>query len=60
MFMFVLQLCLSKNKYILYLAIYESKKNTADYHDEMNGDTFYDWFSKILPLLRENAIIVMD
>ncbi|KAL4153007.1 hypothetical protein QTP88_000840 [Uroleucon formosanum] len=26
------------------LLCFESKKNTADYHDEMNGDTFYDWF----------------
>lgn len=31
-----------------------------DYHDEMNGDTFYEWFVKTLPLLKENAIIVMD
>ncbi|XP_050062906.1 uncharacterized protein LOC126554761 [Aphis gossypii] len=26
----------------------------------MNGDTFYEWFVRILPLLKENAIIVMD
>lgn len=26
----------------------------------MNGDTFYDWFISIFPLLRENAVIVMD
>jgi len=26
----------------------------------MNGDIFYDWFSSILPLLKENAVIVMD
>ncbi|XP_008181501.1 uncharacterized protein LOC103307625 [Acyrthosiphon pisum] len=38
----------------------ESKKNTLDYHDELNGDTFYDWFIKILPSLKENAIIVID
>lgn len=42
------------------LLCFESKKNTADYHDEMNGDTFFDWFTNILPLLRENAVIVMD
>jgi len=42
------------------LLCFESKKNTDDYHDEMNGDTFYDWFTNILPLLRENAVIVMD
>lgn len=38
----------------------ESKKNTADYHDEMNSDSFYDWFCGILPLLDDNSIIVMD
>ncbi|XP_050065049.1 uncharacterized protein LOC126553979 [Aphis gossypii] len=42
------------------LLSFESKKNTLDYHDEMNGDTFYDWFIKILPSLKENAVIVMD
>lgn len=26
----------------------------------MNGDTFYEWFVRILPLLKENAVIVMD
>lgn len=26
----------------------------------MNGNTFYDWFTSILPLLKENAVIVMD
>lgn len=26
----------------------------------MNGDNFYNWFSGILPLLKENAVIVMD
>ncbi|KAL4082907.1 hypothetical protein QTP88_029561 [Uroleucon formosanum] len=42
------------------LLCFESKKNTSFYHDEMNGDTFYDWFIKILPSLKENAVIVMD
>lgn len=42
------------------LFCFESKKNTQDYHDEMNGDNFYEWFNKILPLLNENAVIVMD
>lgn len=42
------------------LFCFESKKNTQDYHDEMNGDNFYKWFNKILPLLNENAVIVMD
>ena len=26
----------------------------------MNGDNFYEWFNTILPLLNENAVIVMD
>ncbi|XP_008189979.1 uncharacterized protein LOC103311918 [Acyrthosiphon pisum] len=42
------------------LLCFESKKNTADYHDEMNGDTFYEWFCGVLPRLKENSIIVMD
>jgi len=42
------------------LLCFESKTNSTDYHDEMNGDTLYEWFVKTLPLLKENAIIVMD
>lgn len=42
------------------LLCFESKTNSTDYHDEMNGDTFYEWFVRILPLLKENAVIVMD
>jgi len=42
------------------LLVFESKKNTSDYHDEMNGNSFYDWFSSILPLLKENVVVVMD
>ncbi|XP_029679990.1 uncharacterized protein LOC115245703 [Formica exsecta] len=42
------------------LLCFESKKNTADYHDAMNGDTFLEWFEKILPSLEDNAVIVMD
>ncbi|XP_046145252.1 uncharacterized protein LOC123988610 [Osmia bicornis bicornis] len=42
------------------LLYFESKKNTADYHDEMNGDTFFDWFITLMPMLRDGAVIVMD
>ncbi|KAL4097030.1 hypothetical protein QTP88_021870 [Uroleucon formosanum] len=42
------------------LLCFESKTNSTDYHDEINGDTFYEWFIKTLPLLKTNAIIVMD
>lgn len=38
---------------------FESKK-TGDYHEEMNGESFEQWFSKILPNLEENAVIVLD
>ncbi|XP_076301715.1 uncharacterized protein LOC143219723 [Lasioglossum baleicum] len=39
---------------------FESKKDSADYHHEMNGDTFFEWFCKLLPMLRDGAVIVMD
>jgi len=42
------------------LLCFESKTNLTDYHNEMNGDIFYEWFVRILPLLKENAVIVMD
>jgi hypothetical protein len=42
------------------LLIFESKNNSADYHDEINGDTFYEWFCEVLPSLKDNAVIVMD
>lgn len=31
------------------LLCFESKKNDAEYHDEMNGDNFKEWFEGILP-----------
>jgi len=42
------------------LLCFESKKNTQDYHDEMNGDCFRDWLESVLPRLKDNAVIVMD
>lgn len=36
------------------------KKNTGDYHDEMNEDNFKEWFEFIIPILEPNSIIVMD
>lgn len=42
------------------LLIFESKKNSADYHDEINGDKFHEWFESILPRLDPNSVIVMD
>lgn len=42
------------------LLSFESKNNTIDYHDEMNGNTIYDWIKRVLPLLKDNCVIVMD
>ncbi|XP_060846134.1 uncharacterized protein LOC132925787 [Rhopalosiphum padi] len=42
------------------LLCFISKKNTGDYHDEMNGDNFKEGFENILPVLDPNSIIVMD
>ncbi|KAE9522285.1 hypothetical protein AGLY_017328 [Aphis glycines] len=42
------------------LLCFESKKNSRDYHDEMNGQTFYEWMENILPRLKDNCVIVMD
>lgn len=42
------------------LLCFPSKTNSLDYHEEMNGSTFFEWFVKILPSLKENAVIVMD
>ncbi|CAI6359323.1 unnamed protein product [Macrosiphum euphorbiae] len=42
------------------LLCFESKKNSTDYHDEMNGDNFKEWFESFLPRLDPNSIVVMD
>lgn len=42
------------------LLCFESKKNTSDYHDEMNGDTFREWMEGTLTRLKPNSVIVMD
>lgn len=42
------------------LLCFESKKNTLDYHDEMNSETFREWMEGILPRLLPNSVIVMD
>lgn len=42
------------------LLCYESKKNSSDYHDEMNGACFQEWFESVLPRLEPNSIIVID
>lgn len=42
------------------LLYFETKKYIGDHHNEMDGDTFLKWFKNILPLLDDNAVIVMD
>ncbi|XP_060834098.1 uncharacterized protein LOC132917396 [Rhopalosiphum padi] len=38
----------------------EFKTNINDYLKEMNGEKFLEWFKNILPLLNDNAVIIMD
>ncbi|XP_060839131.1 uncharacterized protein LOC132920631 [Rhopalosiphum padi] len=42
------------------LLCFESKENTVDNHNEINGNTFFEWYCSILPLLKDDAVIVMD
>ncbi|CAI6371101.1 unnamed protein product [Macrosiphum euphorbiae] len=42
------------------LLVFESKKGSSDYHEEMNGDVFFDWLKGVIPLLKDNSVIVMD
>ncbi|KAL4083710.1 hypothetical protein QTP88_029026 [Uroleucon formosanum] len=42
------------------LLSFQSIKDTGDYHNEMNGDTFFDWMKEVLPLPKDNCVIVMD
>ena len=41
--------------------MFKSKHNTGDYHDEMNHQTFEEWFTHtLLPNIAPNSLIVMD
>lgn len=40
--------------------MFESKKGSADYHEEMNGEVFFEWLRGVIPLLKPNSVIVMD
>ncbi|RVE40529.1 hypothetical protein evm_014822 [Chilo suppressalis] len=42
------------------LLMFEAKKSTEDYHDEVNAECFEEWFGGILPKLKPNAVVVMD
>ncbi|XP_056642619.1 uncharacterized protein LOC130449009 [Diorhabda sublineata] len=41
------------------LLVFESKK-TGDYHEDMNGTVFEQWFSEFLKKLPDGDVIVMD
>lgn len=41
------------------LLVFESK-STKDYHEEMDGDRFLEWFKNITPKLEPGSIVVMD
>ena len=41
--------------------IFQSKRNTGDYHDEMTGEHFEEWFrDTLLPNVPPHGLIVMD
>ena len=41
--------------------VFRSKKHTGDYHDEMNGDHFLDWFeNNLLKNNPQRSVIVLD
>lgn len=42
------------------LTCFNSKTSSNDYDSEINGDNFLKWFYNILPLLNDNAVIIMD
>lgn len=41
------------------LLVFESK-STKDYHGEMDGERFLNWFTKIMPKLEPGSVVVMD
>ena len=41
------------------LLVFKGTK-TTDCHEEMNAKVFEEWFQKVLQLLPDNAVIVMD
>lgn len=42
------------------LLLFESKKNSDDYHNEMNAKHFEEWLASILPRLKPNSVLVID
>lgn len=42
------------------LLMFEGKKGSEDYHQEMNAERFEEWFRGVLPKLQHNSIVVID
>lgn len=40
--------------------MFDAKKGDGDYHSEMDAHNFEKWFSKFLPNIEKDAVIVMD
>ena len=41
--------------------VFQSKKVTGDYHDEMTSEHFEEWFhDSLMPNIPANSLIVMD
>ncbi|KAJ8317360.1 hypothetical protein KUTeg_005264 [Tegillarca granosa] len=44
-----------------YKLLFRSKTNSADYHDDMCGAVFMEWFkTQLIPSLTEKSVIVLD
>lgn len=39
---------------------FESKKDSSDYHNEMNGDHYCEWFERVLLHIPNKSVIVID
>jgi len=40
--------------------VFISKKDTKDYHNNMNSERYLQWFKKILTLVPDKSVIVVD
>lgn len=54
--------CVSEHGFVEGTAeVFQAKKSSGNYHEEMNGDHYEKWFSqKLLPLLPPGIVVVMD
>lgn len=40
--------------------VFISKKDTKDYHGNMNSDRYLEWFAKIVGLVPDKSVLVLD